>query len=249
MPPALVRSADQADAPLSQEERALIPEQPFFLFPANLWPHKNHRRLLSALKRFNQSAPQRHALVLTGHPDGWEDLQEHADGEPVYHHGFVRRELLRELFQRARALTYFSLYEGFGMPLLEAFDAGLPVLCSNTSSLPEVGGDAVLTCDPTDVEAMAELMHQITQHGDLPQTMIRRGKERLDLFSWRRSAETLRTALETLHRQNAPPRSGAAGRPSRLFLRWWDRVSRASQKKIVKHYRTMHEQAGASIEN
>jgi len=243
MPPALVRSADESDAPLSPEELALIPEQPYFLFPANLWPHKNHRRLLDAFRRFNQSSPERYALVLTGHPGGWEDLRELAGEEPVYHLGFIRRELLRELFCRACALTYFSLYEGFGMPLLEAFDVGLPVLCSNTSSLPEVGGDAVLSCDPTDAGAMAQLMHQITQNEELRRTMIGRGKGRLDLFSWRGSAENLLNALAELRGQHPPQRSGFAGRPSRVFLRWWNNSSGSQKKQIREHYRKMHEQA------
>ena len=70
------------------------------------------------------------------------------------------------------------------MPLLEAFDAGTPVICSNTTSLPEVGGDAVVTCDPTDVDAMAALMERILKDDALRETLVKRGKSRLGIYSW-----------------------------------------------------------------
>jgi len=73
----------------------------------------------------------------------------------IVHLGYVPHIQVAALFSNATALAYFSLFEGFGMPLLEAFHHGTPVICSNTTSLPEVGGDAVLSCDPTDVPAMA----------------------------------------------------------------------------------------------
>src|SRR5262249_60187171 len=116
----------------------------FFLFPATLGPHKNQGRLLEAFARFRQQTRRPICLVLTGHPDGWPALQAGYPDLPVHHLGFVRPALLRHLYERARALVFFSLHEGFGMPLLEAFDAGTPVRCSTTTSLPEVGGDAVL---------------------------------------------------------------------------------------------------------
>ena len=115
---------------------------------------------------------------------------------PVIHLGFVRPELLRVLLERARALVFFSLYEGFGMPLLEAFDAGTAVICSNTTSLPEVGGDAVVTCDPTDVDAMAALMERILKDDALRETLVKRGKSRLDIYSWEKSAHSLIAACE-----------------------------------------------------
>ena len=96
-------------------------------------------------------------FLFTGHPNGWETFQKDFGHLPIRHLGFVRPALLRKLLESARALVFFSLHEGFGMPLLEAFDAGTPVLCSNTTSLPEVGGDAVLSCDPTDEDAMSKL--------------------------------------------------------------------------------------------
>lgn len=188
------RQASQEDVPPA--ELALIPEGDYFLFPANLWPHKNHRRVLQAFAQFLKDTNRPANFVFTGHPDGWAELQAEFPGLPVRHLGFVRAPLLRLLLKRACALSFFSLYEGFGMPLLEAFDVGTPVMCSNNTSLPEVGGDAVLSCDPTDVGAMAALMARMTQHDGLRSELIARGKKRLNLFTWEQSAENLLAACE-----------------------------------------------------
>ena len=179
---------------LSDSERALIPRGDYFLFPANLWKHKNHHRLLQAFRLLRERTRRDVSLVLTGHPSGWQEMSKPFADLPVIHLGFVRPELLRVLMERARALVFFSLYEGFGIPLLEAFDAGTPVICSNTTSLPEVGGDAVLACDPTDIEAMAALMERILADDGLRQTLVQRGKHRLNAYSWDRSAHNLAAA-------------------------------------------------------
>src|SRR5436305_4149221 len=98
------------------------------------------------------------------------------------------------------------MFEGFGMPLLEAFAAGVPVACSNTSSLPEVGGDAVLACDPTDVSAIASTLARIASDEPLRQSLVQRGRARLDLFTWRDSAARLVSAC-----RRVAERSSAAG--------------------------------------
>jgi glycosyltransferase involved in cell wall biosynthesis len=146
--------------------------------------------------------------VFTGHPDGWESIRKDFPSLPLRHLGFVRPQLLRALLSRARALVFLSLYEGFGMPLLDAFDAGTPVLCSNTTSLPEVGGDAVLSCDPTDVAAMSRLMQRLLEDPNLGTELAARGKERLPLYTWERSARHLYDALLRVAqrvRENQPP--------------------------------------------
>jgi glycosyltransferase involved in cell wall biosynthesis len=188
---------------LSDSERQLVPEGEFFLFPANLWKHKNHQRLFEAFRLFLGKKDRKIELVLTGHPSGWQELSREFSGLPIRHLGFVRPELLRYLLERASALVFFSLYEGFGMPLLEAFDAGTPVICSNTTSLPEVGGDAVLTCSPTDIEAMAMLMEQILADVNLRTSLIERGKGRLKAYSWENSAHNLIAACMRVSQQKS----------------------------------------------
>src|SRR5262249_28995089 len=152
------------------------------------WKHKNHRGLLEAFKLFRERGRRYVSLVLTGHPDGWEELARQFPGLPVRHYGFVRPELLRVLLERAQALAFFSLYAGFGMPLLEAFDAGTPVICSNSTSLPEVGGDAVLSCDPRDPAAIADLMERVCSSQELRRRMVERGRLRLKNYSWEKAA-------------------------------------------------------------
>jgi glycosyltransferase involved in cell wall biosynthesis len=196
---------------LGESERLLIPGGEYFLFPANLSKHKNHRRLLQAFRLLRERTSREISLVLTGHSAGWSELSKEFLDLPVIHLGFVRPELLRVLLERAHALVFFSLYEGFGIPLLEAFDAGTPVICSNTTSLPEVGGDAVVTCDPTDVDAMAALMERILKDDVLRETLIKRGKSRLGIYSWEKSAHSLIAACERVGaRQTAVTESRAA---------------------------------------
>jgi glycosyltransferase involved in cell wall biosynthesis len=190
LPPAWGEHGD-----LSPQELANIPPEPFLLYPANLWPHKNHARLLAAFARLIDGG-QTARLVLTGHPDGWVKLRDQFPSLPVTHLGFVREPMLKALLTRAQALAFFSLHEGFGIPLLEAFAAGTPVVCSNTTSLPEVGGDAVLSCDPTDVGAMHALMARILTDADLRAQLVERGKERLSLYTPETAAEGFIAACE-----------------------------------------------------
>ncbi|QDU62529.1 Mannosylfructose-phosphate synthase [Planctomycetes bacterium Pan216] len=174
-----------------------MPEGNFFYFPANPWPHKNHERLLKAFARYKELEPSSDVeLVLTGSDSGWERWAPLCRGLPVRHMGYVSAATLRELYRRGMALTFFSLYEGFGMPLLEAFSLDTPVVCSSAGSLPEVGGDAVLTCDPLDIESMARGMQRIAADAGLRQNLVERGRERLEAYTWEESARNFIAACE-----------------------------------------------------
>jgi glycosyltransferase involved in cell wall biosynthesis/2-polyprenyl-3-methyl-5-hydroxy-6-metoxy-1,4-benzoquinol methylase len=180
------RSADATD-----EERGRLPEGDFFYYPANLWPHKNHERLFSAFRRFRERTGSKADLVLTGAPSGWDALSERHADLPVRHLGFVSPALVRLIYERAIALTFFSEYEGFGIPVLEAFHVGTPVLCSSTTSLPEVAGDAALMCDPTDVDEMSRLLEVIAEDADLRAKLVTRGKKRARAYSWSKAGHKL----------------------------------------------------------
>ncbi|WP_161685566.1 glycosyltransferase [Thermoanaerobaculum aquaticum] len=184
---------DSISDPLTVQEIALL-ERKFFLYPANLWPHKNHRRILQAFAVFHKRKARDIELFLTGDPTGWAELRAEFSGLPVRHLGFVRPSFLYALLKRAQALVFFSLYEGFGIPLLEAFDLGTPVICSPLPSLLEVGGDAILTADPLNVAAMADAMAQIVEDVELRKAMIEKGKVRVNQFSWAQSADNLMKA-------------------------------------------------------
>jgi glycosyltransferase involved in cell wall biosynthesis len=205
LPPEFVaaRSKDATD-----EERALLPDADFFFFPANLWPHKNHERLFEALRRFRERTGKPVELVLTGAPAGWEELRARHGDLPIRHLGYVSYAVVRLLYERAIALTFFSQYEGFGIPLLEAFEVGTPVLCSNTTSLPEVAGDAALMCDPTDVDAMSELLERIAGDADLRTQLVACGKQRLGANTWRKAADRLASGIERVLERTKLPSLG-----------------------------------------
>ncbi|WP_170975814.1 glycosyltransferase [Rhizobium sp. FY34] len=167
----------------------------FFYMPANMWAHKNHRRLFEAFKRAYPDLPPNTGLILSGNPEGFADFIKGYEDLPILHLGFVPHRQVAALFANATALVYFSLFEGFGMPLLEAFHHGTPVLCSNTTSLPEVGGDAVLACDPTDEAAMAALMKRITTEAGLRDMLSEKAKLRVLAYDWEGPARALRAAV------------------------------------------------------
>ncbi len=175
----------------------------FFYMPANLWPHKNHRRLFEAFKRAYPHLPPKTGLILSGNPDGLSEVIKGYEDLPIVHLGYLPHRQVAALFSQATALVYFSLFEGFGMPLLEAFHHGTPVLCSNTTSLPEVGGDAVLACDPTDESAMAGLMKTIMTDPGLRDRLSEKAKLRVLAYDWAQPAHALRAAVDRVSRNPA----------------------------------------------
>lgn len=192
---------------LDLDERKLLPNKDFFFYPANLWPHKNHRRILQAFRNFLEQTNHELEFVFSGHPEGWSQLHKDFSDLPIRHTGFVNNKILSILYKRCRALVFFSLYEGFGMPLLEAFKADTPVICSNTTSLPEVGGKAILTCDPTNIDAMSNLMALIIDDSILANKLISEGKKQLTLFTWNQSAANLYDAAKRVLNNNESGKS------------------------------------------
>ena len=105
--------------------------------------------------------------------------------------GFIDDANLAALYSSADIMAFPSLYEGFGLPVLEAMACGVPVFASSVSSLPEVTGDAALLVDPSNVEDMADAMLKLTENVDLRQSIREKGLERAEQFSWQASAEAL----------------------------------------------------------
>ena len=151
------------------------PREPFLLYPANPWPHKNHARLFAAFERLRRERPALR-LVLTG-----TGLERLAPPRGVDVRGRVPRDELASLYRRASALVFPSLYEGFGQPPLEAMASGCPVACSTAGSLPEVCGDAARYFDPTSVDEMVEAISTVL---DGPHGLVERGLERAARFTW-----------------------------------------------------------------
>jgi glycosyltransferase involved in cell wall biosynthesis len=125
------------------------PREPFLLYPARAWPHKNHARLFEAYALLRAENPDLR-LVLTGGGHAWPALPSGVESR-----GIISDVDLRDLYRRAAALVFPSLYEGFGLPVLEAMAGGCPVAASSAGSLPEVCSDAAVLFDPTSPEAIA----------------------------------------------------------------------------------------------
>ena len=130
------------------------PREPFLLYPARPWPHKNHARLFEAFARLRRDRPELR-LVLTG------GAHEHDFPEGVETRGNVSLDELVSLYRRAAAVVFPSLYEGFGLPPLEAMACGCPVACSVAASLPEVCGDAARYFPPDDPGEMAAAVEDV----------------------------------------------------------------------------------------
>lgn len=155
----------------------------FLFYPANFWRHKNHEMLLEAFALFRQSnAASILKLVCSGHPDA-RSAQVQAKAatlgltESVIFPGYVSDEEFAALLQSSRAVIFPSLYEGFGMPVLEAMAFGKPVACSNVTSLPEVAGDAAIFFDPRNAGEIAAVISQINDDSMLLNTLANKGRQ------------------------------------------------------------------------
>jgi glycosyltransferase involved in cell wall biosynthesis len=144
----------------------------FLLYPANRWPHKNHERLFQALALAREDR-QGLRLVLTGTGHDGASLPDGVESR-----GRVSPDELVELYRSAAALVYPSLYEGFGIPLLEALACGCPVASSDAGPLPEVGGDSVRYFDPLSVDEMAQAIRDVLERPPAG------GLERARSFTW-----------------------------------------------------------------
>jgi glycosyltransferase involved in cell wall biosynthesis len=169
-------------------------EGPFILSVGTVQPRKNYGRLVEAFHRLDESDL---TLAIAG-GKGWLDdplyrqIEALGLGERVRLLGFVDDADLPALYSAARVFAFPSLYEGFGLPPLEAMACGVPVVASRASSLPEVIGEAGLLVDPLDVEALASALRRALEDEDLRHTLISRGLAQARRFSWAESAQQLR---------------------------------------------------------
>ena len=109
--------------------------------------------------------------------------------ESIHYLGFISDKELAKVYNLASLFVFPSFYEGFGLPPLEAMACGTPVVCSNASSLPEVGGDAVLYCNPHDTDDIKDKIAMVLQDKELQKEMIDKGLQQAKKFSWEKSAQ------------------------------------------------------------
>ena len=184
-----------ADPSFAAKRRAKALEKPYVLAVGTLEPRKNLVRLVQAWAALPRTIRDSHLLALVG-PTGW-DVEEtltaaKARPDDVKLLGYVDDEELAELYAGCACFAYPSLYEGFGLPVLEAMSAGAPVITSNVSSLPEVAGEAALMVDPLDVGAIADALAEMLTNAETAKRLSAAGRKRAATFSWDRTArETL----------------------------------------------------------
>jgi glycosyltransferase involved in cell wall biosynthesis len=173
-------------------------DRPFVLYVGNIKPHKNVLRLIDAFGRARaQSGVDDLKLVIIGdeiskYPALRHAVHRHKLDKHVRFLGFQPQETLAAVYRLARVFVFPSLYEGFGLPPLEAMASGTPVVTSNVSSLPEIAGDAALLVDPYDTEAIADGIRRAVTDEALRASLIQKGAARARAFSWAHSVKEIR---------------------------------------------------------
>ena len=168
--------------------------QGYSLCVGTIEPRKNLDVLLDAYELLPKSVRQQWPLVLIGY-QGWHSEQLHARIDAAmsegwaHYLGFVEADDLPLIYAGARIFVFPSLYEGFGLPVLEAMASGIPVVCSNASTLPEVAGDAAAMFEPQDVDALSELINMALQDESWRVQAVKNGMQQAGKFSWQRCAK------------------------------------------------------------
>lgn len=185
-------------------------DKPFVLCVGTLEPRKNLLRVLAAFATLPEGLRARHRLVVVG-PRGWEFAHilhaASARSDEVKLLGHVPDSDLAALYRLCEVFCYPSLYEGFGLPLLEAMQCGAPSIASNVSSLPEVGGDGAVYVDPTSVEEIGNALAGLLQSEQERARLRERGLRQAARFSWQRTADEIAAQLEAIARSRPSTRS------------------------------------------
>ncbi|MEM7555429.1 MAG: glycosyltransferase family 1 protein [Cyanobacteria bacterium P01_A01_bin.84] len=177
--------------------------RPYLLFVSTIEPRKNVEAIIQAFNYLKEKHKIDHNLVLIG-KKGWKyqpvftAIANSPYKNYIYHLDYLSDEIVALFYTNADLFVYPSHYEGFGLPVLEAMIFSIPVVTSNTSSLPEVAGDAALLIDPNQPIELAEAILQIISNPSLSQELIRKGEERVNLFSWERTAKDTIAAYRSL---------------------------------------------------
>jgi len=200
--------ANEGFKPLSEDEKVRVREKymqgnPYFIFVSALHPRKNLVNLFKAFDEFKDKNVSEVKLMIVGEKMWWTNeikaaYENMKYKQEVLFSGRLEFNELQRVVAAALALTYVSYFEGFGIPIVEAFYSGTPVITSNVTSMPEVAGDAALLVDPFSVESIADAMTKIYSDEDLRKLMIEKGTRRSKDFSWQKSADRLWRSIEKI---------------------------------------------------
>jgi glycosyltransferase involved in cell wall biosynthesis len=198
--------ASEVFQPLNENEKKQVKDKytggkPYFVFVGALHPRKNLANLFKAFDLFCYSNPMGVKLVIVGEKKWWTKEIKMAYEQMKYRNevvfsGRLGFNELTKVVGSALALTYVSYFEGFGIPIMEAYYAGTPVITSNITSMPEVAGDAALLVDPFSIASISHAMQQISTDENLRKSLIEKGNERKKFFTWQKSSDRLWESIE-----------------------------------------------------
>lgn len=187
--------------PLTEDKQQRVRQKyanglPYFLFVSAIHKRKNLANILRAFEQYKAQTGADTQFVVVGARAGKQDeldevLRSMTFAQDVRFLGRLSAEELSQVMASSLALVYATLFEGFGIPIVEAFNAETAVITSNVTSMPEVAGDAALLVDPTSVEQIADAMTCLATDENLRQELIAKGREQRKLFSWDQTAERL----------------------------------------------------------
>lgn len=188
---------------LAAARRKFALPEAFVFYPAQTWAHKNHLGLLEALAILRDRNGLSVPMVSSGHlNDFFPKIEKRAGAlgltDQVRFLGFVRPIELQSLYRLCRCMVFPSRFEGWGLPIAEAFFAGAPVACSKVTSLPDLAGEAALLFNPDRPEEIAEAIHRLWTDEALRRQLIERGRKRAACFSWDRTARIFRAHYRRL---------------------------------------------------
>jgi glycosyltransferase involved in cell wall biosynthesis len=204
--------ANENFKPIADKEKQSVREKytkgnPYFLFVGALHPRKNLVNLFKAFDTFKQGGKNSEKLLVVGEKKWWTDDIKKAYGEmknreDVIFSGRLEFVELQLVLAAALALVYVSYFEGFGIPIVEAFYAETPVITSNATSMPEIAGGAALLVDPFSIDSICGQMKKMASDGELRKDLIENGKERRKEFTWQKSADRLWRSIEKTIQDN-----------------------------------------------
>ncbi len=175
--------------------------KPYFLFVGSLHPRKNLIRLFKAYDRFRERSQEDVKLLIVGEKKWWTPEMEQAFASmkhrsEVFFSGRLNHSDLHFVTASALATTYVSYFEGFGIPIIESFRCGVPVITSNVTSMPEVAGNAAILVDPFDIESICKALVSLAGSEELRNDLISKGLQRSKEFSWDHSADQLWRSIQ-----------------------------------------------------
>ena len=187
-----------SDSPnLKNLKTKLLGNSPYFIFIGAINPRKNLQNIFPAFDKLNGN----HKLLVVGDKMHWNTEIEIAfnymhNKDKVVFSGRLEKEALHYLLAKADALIFPSLFEGFGIPIIEAFKANTAVITANNTSMPEVAGDAALLVDAYSADAITDAMQKLAKDDNFKNSLIKKGQERANNFTWDKSAEKLWSVME-----------------------------------------------------